>query len=144
MRLMILTGSLLLVLSTSAMASQIYKWVDDKGVTHFGAQPPQGQDATSINTATPPPRAPAPTPAPAAPSNDAQQKAIDDKVKDQVAKQEAERKKYCESARTNLAQLENNPRVRVEGDNGELRRIGEDERQQRVTELKKSIDERCR
>lgn len=144
MRLMILTGSLLLALSTSAMASQIYKWVDDQGVTHFGAQPPQGQDATSINTATPPPRAPAPAPAPAAPSDDAQQKTIDDKVKDQVVKQEAERKKYCESARTNLAQLENNPRVRIEGDNGELRRIGEDERQQRITELKKSIDETCR
>lgn len=144
MRLMILTGSLLLALSTSAMASQIYKWVDDQGVTHFGAQPPQGQDATSINTATPPPRAPSPAPTTPPASDDAQQKAIDDQVKDQVAKQEAERKKYCESARTNLAQLENNPRVRIEGDNGELRRIGEDERQQRITELKKSIDETCR
>ena len=144
MRLMILTGSLLLALSTSTMASQIYKWVDDQGVTHFGAQPPQGQDATSINTATPPPRAPAPAPTTPPASDDAQQKAIDDQVKDQVAKQEAERKKYCESARTNLAQLENNPRVRIEGDNGELRRIGEDERQQRITELKKSIDETCR
>ena len=144
MRLMILTGSLLLALSTSAMASQIYKWVDEQGVTHFGAQPPQGQDATSINTATPPPRAPAPAPTTPPASDDAQQKAIDDQVKDQVAKQEAERKKYCESARTNLAQLENNPRVRIEGDNGELRRIGEDERQQRITELKKSIDETCR
>lgn len=144
MRLMILTGSLLLALSTSAMASQIYKWVDDQGVTHFGAQPPQGQSATSINTATPQPRTPAPAPTAMPASDDAQQKAIDDKVKDQVAKQEAERKKYCESARTNLAQLENNPRVRIEGDNGELRRIGEDERQQRITELKKSIDETCR
>ncbi len=144
MRLMILTGSLLLALSTSAMASQIYKWVDEQGVTHFGAQPPQGQDATSINTATPQPRAPAPAPTATPASDDAEQKAIDDQVKDQVAKQEAERKKYCESARTNLAQLENNPRVRIEGDNGELRRIGEDERQQRITELKKSIDETCR
>lgn len=144
MRHMILTGSLLLALCTSAMAGQIYKWVDDQGVTHFGAQPPQGLEATSINTATPPPRAPAPTPAATPAADDAQQKAIDDKVKDQVAKQEAERKKYCENARTNLAQLENNPRLRIEGDNGELRRIGEDERQQRITELKKSIDETCR
>ncbi|VXD02278.1 Glycosyltransferase [Pseudomonas sp. 8Z] len=144
MRHTILTGTLLLALSTSTIASQVYKWVDDKGVTHFGAQPPQGQDATTINTATPPPRSPPPPPAPKAPSDDAQQKAIDEKVKNQVARKEAERKKYCESARTNLAQLENNPRVRIEGDNGELRRIGEDERQQRITDLKKSIDETCR
>ncbi|WAJ36595.1 DUF4124 domain-containing protein [Pseudomonas sp. GOM7] len=142
MRLMILTGSLLLALSTSTLASQVYKWVDDKGVTHFGAQPPQGQEATTINTANPPPHSVAP--AEPVPEVDRQQQAIDEKVKDQVAKQEAERKKYCEGARTNLAQLENNPRVRIEGEDGELRRIGEDERQKRIAELKKSIDENCR
>lgn len=142
MRLMILTGSLLLALSSSAMASQVYKWVDDKGVTHFGAHPPQGQEATSINTANPPPRPAAP--AEPAPQVDTQQQVIDEKVKAQVAEQEAERKKYCEGARTNLAQLQNNPRVRIEGDGGELRRIGEDERQERIAELKKSIDENCR
>jgi hypothetical protein len=39
--------------------------------------------------------------------------------------------------------LENNPRVRIE-DGGELRRIGEDERQERIAELKKSITESCK
>ena len=140
MRLMMITGSLLLALSTSALASQVYKWVDDKGVTHFGAQPPQGLEATTINTATPPPR---PSPVEPTPTVDTQQQAIDKKVKAQVAEQDAERKKYCENARTNLAQLENNPRVRIQGDDGELRRIGEDERQERITELKKSITENC-
>lgn len=144
MRHMILTGSLLLALSTSAMASQIYKWVDDNGVTHFGAQPPQGQQSTTINTSAPPPTSTPSMPAPTADEQpDPEQEAIDKKVKDQVAQQEAERKQYCESARTNLAQLENNPRVRVESE-GEMRRIGEDERQERITELKKSISENCK
>ncbi|MGP9827672.1 DUF4124 domain-containing protein [Ectopseudomonas khazarica] len=143
MRHMILTGSLMLALSATAMASQVYKWVDDNGVTHFGAQPPQGQQSTAINTSAPPPR-PAPSaPAPAVEQPDPEQAAIDKKVKDDVAKQEAERKQYCENARTNLAQLENNPRVRVE-EEGELRRIGEDERQERISELKKSITETCK
>ena len=44
--------------------------------------------------------------------------------------------------RTNLAQLQNNPRVRVE-ENGEMRRLGEDERQARITELQDSIREHC-
>ncbi|MBF8159528.1 DUF4124 domain-containing protein [Ectopseudomonas hydrolytica] len=143
MRHMILTGSLMLALSATAMASQVYKWVDENGVTHFGAQPPQGQQATTINTAAPPPR---PTPSEPAPSVeellDPEQAAIDKKVKQDVAKQEAERKKYCETARTNLAQLENNPRVRIEAEGG-LRRIGEDERQERIAELKKSIADTC-
>jgi hypothetical protein len=141
---MILTSSLLLALSATAMASQVYKWVDAQGVTHFGAQPPQGQQATSINTA-------APQPKPAEPEatttfeneTDPEQEAIDRKVKQQVAAQEAERKKYCESVRTNLAQLENNPRVRVETD-GEVRRLTEEERQQRIGEAQKAIADNCK
>jgi hypothetical protein len=111
---MILTSSLLLALSASAMASQVYKWVDVQGVTHFGAQPPQGQQATTINTAAPPAKTAEPVATPTFESSaDPEQAAIDEKVKQQVATQEAERKKYCESVRTNLSQLENNPRVRV-------------------------------
>lgn len=162
MRRIILTGSLLLALSGSVMASQVYKWVDAQGVTHFGAQPPQGQDATSVSTGAAQPKEVKPTfenpypvqpkaeekaaaPAPAEPgkaSSDEQQKALDEKVKSDVAKQEAERKKYCDTMRTNLAQLQNNPRVRVE-ENGQLRFLGEEERQAKMAETKKSIDENC-
>ena len=145
MRRIILTTSLLLALSASAMASQVYKWVDAQGVTHFGSQPPQGQSATSINTSAPQPKAveeeqPAPTFESIA---DPEQAAFDKKAKEEVAAKEAERKKYCEDVRTNLAQLENNPQIRVEVD-GEVRRLGEDERQQRITEAKKAIAENCK
>jgi hypothetical protein len=143
MRHMILTGSLMLALSATAMASEVYKWVDAQGVTHFSAQPPQGQPATAINTSVPPPRQAPAEPAPSVEERlDPEQAAIDKKVKEQVATQEAERKQYCESARTNLAQLENNPRLRIE-EEGEVRRIDENERQERIVELKKSIAENC-
>jgi hypothetical protein len=133
----------MLALSATAMASQVYKWVDAQGVTHFSAQPPQGQPATAINTSAPPPRQAPAEPAPSVEELlDPEQAAIDKKVKEQVAAQEAERKQYCASARTNLAQLENNPRLRIE-DEGEVRRIDENERQERITELKKSIAENC-
>ncbi|MDO9624444.1 MAG: DUF4124 domain-containing protein [Pseudomonas sp.] len=144
MRRMILTSSLLLALSASAMASQVYKWVDAQGVTHFGAQPPQGQQATTINTASPPPKTAKPEAAPTFESiADPEQAAIDESVKRAVATQEAERKKYCESTRTNLAQLQNNPRVRVEVD-GEVRRLNEEERQQRISEAKQAIIKNCK
>ncbi|MDE3735609.1 DUF4124 domain-containing protein [Pseudomonas resinovorans] len=151
MHRMILAASLLLALSTSAMAGQVYKWVDAQGVTHFGAQPPEGQEATSVNTSVPKPR-----PAllrldseiaqPAAPLPQSKpvgdQKAIDEKVKAEVATQEAERRKYCENIRTNLAQLQNNPRLRAEV-NGEVRRLSEEERQSRMKEAEKAISENC-
>jgi hypothetical protein len=145
MRRMMILGSLLLTLSTTAMASQVYKWVDDKGVTHFGANPPQGQAATSVNTVIAQPKAvtKAATPkAEAVNSGETEQQAIDAKVKQQVAKDAAENKKYCESVRTNLAQLQNNPRLRTEV-NGEQVRLGEDERQARITEAQKAIKENC-
>ena len=149
MHRMILAGSLLLALSTSAVASQVYKWVDAQGVTHFGAQPPEGQQATSVNTSVPKPRPslprldseqPEPTVPKSTPVGD--QKAIDEKVKAEVATQEAERRKYCDNIRTNLAQLQNNPRLRTEV-NGEMRRLSEEERQSRIKDAEKAISENC-
>lgn len=141
MRLMILAGSLLLALSGAVTAGQVYKWVDAQGVTHFGAQPPQGQAAQSLNTAMAPPK-PSPAPVEAADSGNSEQRAIDQKVKAQVAEQEAERQRYCTALRTNLAQLQNNPRVRVE-DSGEVRRLSEEERQARISETQKKIADTC-
>lgn len=147
MRRMIITSSLLLAMSATAMASQVYKWVDAQGVTHFSAQPPQGQESTSVNTAAPPPKPDVVEEKKAVPTfesiADPEQAAIDKKVKQDVAAKEAERKKYCEEVRTNLAQLQNNPRVLVQVD-GEMRRLKEEERQNRITEAQQSITENCK
>ncbi len=146
MRRMIITGSLLLALSAAASASQVYKWVDAQGNTHFGAQPPQGQDATPISTGVSQPK---PTPAPTLPTlpapgtvDDPAQKAIDEKVKKEVAAKEEERAKYCEAVRTHLSQLQNNPRLMVEM-NGETRRLSEEERQSKIAEDLKGITDNC-
>ncbi|NKF27938.1 MULTISPECIES: DUF4124 domain-containing protein [unclassified Pseudomonas] len=137
MRTLLLT--LLISVSSWCMASQIYKWVDAQGVTHFDQRPPQGQSSTAVKT----PSSPAPIPA-ALPGSGAlgDQKAIDDKVKKQVAEQQKRLKTFCEQARTNLAQLQNNPRLREEVE-GELRRLNDEQRQQRTEEAKKQIAENC-
>ncbi|EIK53103.1 hypothetical protein YO5_02718 [Stutzerimonas stutzeri TS44] len=141
---MVIAGSLLLALSSSTMAAQVYKWVDAQGTTHFSAQPPQGQAAQTLNTATPPPKPVAAEPK-ASENREplVDQEKIEHKVKQQVAEQEAERKRYCETLLTTLAQLQNNPRVRVE-ENGEVRRLKEEERQSRIAEAQQKIDEYCK
>ncbi|WP_341961988.1 DUF4124 domain-containing protein [Pseudomonas sp. RC10] len=140
MRWMILAATLTLAAgSTASQAAQIYKWVDAQGVTHFDAQPPVGQSAQELETqkaVTPPP------PPPVRTESSQEQQTVDAKVKKQIAAQEAKRKEYCETQRTNLAQLQNNPRVREEV-NGEFRRFTEEERQARIAEVKKSIDDTC-
>lgn len=150
MRAMILKVGLLLVLSSAAMAGQIYKWVDAQGVTHFDAQPPAGQNSTPIETKTPP--APAATPStpstPATPKSgapgsiDPKQKAADAKVKQEISAAQQRTDEYCDQARSNLAQLTNNPRVRQEV-NGEMRRLTEDERQLKITETRTAIGDNC-
>ena len=139
MRTFFLAASLLIGISPLCMAAQIYTWVDEQGVTHFDAQPPQGQPATTIVT----PAAPSDKPLPPAHSGAiGDQKAIDNSVKKQVAQQQAELKVFCEQARTNLAQLQNNPRLREEVE-GQLRRLDDAQRQERIGETQKQIAENC-
>jgi len=142
MRFMFLAGGLVLALCGNVMAAQVYKWVDAQGVTHFGAQPPQGQQVETVNTVTAPAKSTT-MPAPVVEDEtEVDQQSIDRKVKRQVAEQEAERKRYCETMRTNLAQLQNNPRVRIE-EKGETRRITEEERQAKIAETRGKIAENC-
>ncbi|MBF7730438.1 DUF4124 domain-containing protein [Pseudomonas sp. N040] len=145
MRRIALTGSLLLALSTQLMAAPpIYQWLDAAGQPHYGAQPPQGVQSTLVKAGSAKPK-PAPTAAPAVANPttaEDPQAAIDARVKQDVAKQQAEQQKRCESLRTNLAQLQNNPRISVE-DKGQVRRLGEDERQAKIAQTQKAIQEEC-
>jgi len=142
MRSTILASGLLFALSSSVMAGQIYKWVDAQGITHFGAQPPQGQTVETLNTAAPPPRQSAAAPVEAETTGEPEQQDIERQVKKQVAEENARRQRYCTTLRTNLAQLQNNPRVRVE-EQGEVRRLDEEERQARILETRQKIAETC-
>ncbi|NUT77465.1 DUF4124 domain-containing protein [Pseudomonas sp. C1C7] len=139
MRALFLTASLLICTSPLSIAAPIYKWVDAQGVTHFDAQPPQGQPSTVVSTPSQPVPPPPPSKSGAAIGD---QQAIDKDVKRQVAEQQAELKVFCDQARTNLAQLQNNPRLREEVD-GQLRRLDDAQRQERLSETQKQIADNC-
>ena len=139
MRTFFLTASLLIGICPVSMAAQIYKWVDEQGVTHFDTQPPQGREAATVVTPSPSAGKPATLPRSNAIGD---QQAIDKTVKKQVAEQQAQLKVFCEQARTNLAQLQNNPRLREDVD-GEMRRLTDEQRQERTAEAQRQIAENC-
>lgn len=144
MRRLILSSSLLLALAAPAMAGSIYKWVDAQGTTHFGAQPPQGVAAERINPIVPQPSSPSEaSKADPKEQNSDKQSKINAEVKEQVAADQEAVEAYCLRMRTNLAQLLHNPRISVEEENGELRRIPEEERQAKIAEAQKGISEHC-
>jgi len=147
----------LLVFSVPVAAQQqVYRWVDDKGMTHFGAKPPEGANAEQVSSKKPPllsgssSAATAPEKSevgmsnPANAINNAQQQALDGKAQDDAAEEEAERVKFCEETREMLAQLRNNPRLSYTDDEGEVHRLTEEARQQRITDAESYIADICK
>lgn len=132
--------SLALLANAPAQASSIYKWVDSQGNTHFSSQPPSNAQATTVNPRIASASTKEPTPALETPIDP--QKEIDEEVKQKVAEHEKERQAYCQTQRTNLAQLRNNPRVQVE-DQGQMKRLTEEERQEKIQAIEKSLADEC-
>ncbi|MFV1943046.1 MULTISPECIES: DUF4124 domain-containing protein [Pseudomonas] len=136
------------VLMGSVHAAQVYKWVDAQGVTHFSAQPPADRSADEMKV-KPAPSLSGQANTPGARNgtgdavNNAEQRSIEQKVQQDVREQEKKREEYCKAARTNLAQLRSNPRVMVEEGRGQMRRLTEEERQQRISEAEFSINQNC-
>ena len=54
---MLLAVAALVALAAPAVA-QVYKWVDEKGRTHYGEKPPEGVKATEVGVTPPPPAQP--------------------------------------------------------------------------------------
>jgi len=143
MRRLILSSSLLLALATPAMAGSIYKWVDAQGGTHFGTQPPQGVQAERVNPIVSQPSTP-PTRNKQAAEDGASEKQqeVETRVKEEIANEQEALESYCLQVRSNLVQLQNNPRVRIE-EEGQLRRLSEEERQAKIAEAQKALSENC-
>ncbi|WP_213880672.1 DUF4124 domain-containing protein [Pseudomonas sp. dw_358] len=144
MRVTAVSLSLLFMLAPLAMAGQVYRWTDASGETHFDAQPPENHPSTVIQMVKPPP-APAakepepPTIGPTGPD----QATINRQVKKKVDDQEAKRKEYCTNERTNLAQLNTNPRVSMEV-NGQTVRLTEEQRQKQIKDAETQIAKECK
>jgi hypothetical protein len=138
---MIFAAMITLALSATSQAAQIYKWVDDQGVTHFDAQPPAGRQTQQIDIQKPPATS-APNPSKPVIDGQAEQRAVDTEVKKKIAQEQNKRTEDCKILRTNLAQLQNNPRVREQVEGG-LKRLTEEERQGRITETQKAIEDYC-
>ncbi len=126
----------------------MYKWVDEHGVTHYSQFPPSEREHQTV----------VPPPPPAADPEGAQQRLEDllkrqdesAKAKTEAAEKrnqaaaEAERRaKNCSIARANLDKLTNLGHRRLTGPDGAAYFPTEEERQQRIAEARKQIEEYC-
>ncbi len=99
----------LMATATPALA-QVYKWVDERGVTHYGERPPQGRKASEVpnKLGSPGGGGPAPSDAPpqsSAPKTDA---AVEQRP------ETARREEQCRQQRELLARLKQSPQTTAE------------------------------
>lgn len=130
-------------------AAQVYKWVDEKGRTHYGEKPPEGVKAVEMGAPLPPsdPNAKAP---------DWKQKDLDAKRnrierdgkesrdRDRQQRTEAERSARCEDARRRLDMLQQQIRLFDRNDKGEKVYLDDKDRPAAIERERRAVSENCR
>ena len=141
-------------LATDAMATgEIYRWVDENGVVHFGEQPPAETVAEQV-VIQPGIRNDASSPSAAAPTDSNQspepQPSVAQQIRDERAKRRAEieeNKKMvaeaCAQRRKLVSRLEPSPRVMIKMEDGTVTRMDDDVRLETLNEAKTYIAANC-
>lgn len=121
--------------SASAELGKVYKWTDGKGVVNYSERPPLGTQTEIVK-----PDISHSEPVDygtAAGEKPKEQKQVDG------AKTALKDPDRCDAARQNLDTLKTYARIRIKGDDGQLRYLTPDEQQQKTNEAAKAIEESC-
>lgn len=133
-----------------ALAEAVYKWTDADGVTHFSALPPEGRAAEQVTVEAPPPNEAQ------ADREDQDTEAGDGRPQDpaaglegpspeEIARQEEQRRRNCETAKRNLETLKTRVHVRVrDEETGEDRYLTPEEHAQWQKDSAMRIEEYCK
>jgi hypothetical protein len=134
--------------SASAQAQEeIYKWVDEDGVTHFSARPPEGVEYDRITTRNNVVSRIAPQTV--GETEDLEQEPDANNMLPELAEVDVQQPdpelvaQRCEEARSNLSWMTQRVQINRENEDGEIERLTEDERQQMIQETQAFIDEWC-
>lgn len=121
------------VSSPGFSADKIYSWIDEKGVTHYGKNPPKDVPSRLINAKT----------GHSEPVDYSGAEKKDDKTEGAKAAVAAPDPERCANARKNLQVLTTNPRVRTTDANGEQRFMTPEEMQAQVETMEQVIAAEC-
>jgi hypothetical protein len=129
-------------------AAQVYKWVDEKGVTHYGERPPTGQKAQEVEQ-----RLANPAPAPGTDKQpnwkdkelEFRSRRIEaDQAETRRTQQQAAQRQACDQARDALNQMKAARRIYRLDANGERVYQTDEERDAAVARQEQLIAQRCR
>jgi Domain of unknown function (DUF4124) len=131
--------------------AQVYKWVDEKGRTHYGEKPPEGVKAVEMGA---PPPSPGGNTAPAA-QPDWKQKELESKRQRierekkesqdsaRAERRESERAYRCEDGRRRLAMLDEQIRLYDRNEKGEKVYMEDKDRPAALATARRLVAENC-
>ncbi len=142
-----LACSLFLLSLCLPVQAEMYKWVDEQGVTQYSQQkPPEGVDVSTVK-------------APAKVDTESALRALEQKQQQFKQRGESEdlkaaaakksqqemalQKSNCEKAKARVTSMQR-PRVNTVDAQGNSVRLGEEERQKRLDEAQKAVKEHCK
>lgn len=135
--LMMVIGLTILVLNSSnLLAEEVYKWVDANGLTHYQAHPPKNRKTEFIKTKTG-------HSAPVKYNTNTDQALAQKDAKPAPVVASKKDPELCSKAQANLKTFQQNSRVRVAGENGELRFLAPEEIEQRKQNATRIAGEAC-
>ncbi len=137
-----------LALAAPLQADEIYKWVDEEGVTHYSQQPPPSGDAARVGVDKPPDeeiereRQEMQETGERLEAQREERREAEQQARKAAGERE-EREQRCADLRSSLKKLTENRRLLVTDGDGDVRRLPEEERQERVAERRRQIEEEC-
>ncbi|HEY6241370.1 MAG TPA: DUF4124 domain-containing protein [Burkholderiales bacterium] len=142
---------LILMATAATVSGQVYKWVDERGVTHYGERPPQGGKASEVpnRLASPPPgttgnQGSAPPSNPNSRQGEALPKDQDSRpgtIQAEEDRQAAKRQQQCNQQRALLAHLKQSPAGFTLNQKGEQIPLDNSEA---IARQEKLVAEQCR
>ncbi len=136
-------GSLIGSFNASA-SSTVYRWVDEKGVTHFGKQPPPtGTSHQTIKTRETSTQRPSPDESLSPRSSKNEENKVPDEYSKQLQKLAQQNDDSCQRSKTNKQTLLNNHRVRLQGSDGNARVLSHEEKLQELQKADEAIKAFC-
>lgn len=143
----ILLLGLLLAAAPALMAREVYRWVDEQGVTQYTQYPPPDRSWERVEAT---PRAPDDAQESRAETQQLLESAEERAYRERLEREEAERLResraeraeWCPQARRQLQALRNRPRIRQQDEGYRL--MTQEEQEAKARELQEKIERRCR
>lgn len=149
--------SLWVALCAAPAAAQMYKWVDEKGVTHYSEKPPPGRKAQQMQSAPAAPSAPAASPAEAASTwsdkeRDFKRRSIErDQDEQKKRKKESDerqrvamRREQCMEAQGDIAALNEQRPIYWINEKGEREYLKDGDRPEAMRRAKERVEAYCK